>query len=414
MISRSSTDLPVPLPPISATSVPRPTVNDTPSCTVWAPKRVTTSSTSMTGALIRSSACSSTAKAASSRITATMLCTTVEVVAAPSARVSRPTVMPMRAPMTAMTSANTGALTRPTTHMAQVERLAQARQEGGRRDVEHRPGDRHRADQAHHVADEDEQRQRQHQRQHARQHQHLHRRQAERADGVGLFGQPHRAELGREGRAGAAGDDDGDDDRRELARRADAHAVDDEDVGAVLLGLQAEQVGHDDADQHRHQGHHRDRRQAGLLELHGELAQAQPARAAQHVEQRDQRGAEEVEMAVQQADQGGGLAPEVRQHAGRMARGRLGGRLELAAHLLDDAPVDFVEPAQRRCVEPRAAQRAPQHQRGGAVDLFERAAVDGGAGGERQGRSAASISPSSARRQRPAAPVADDRPTRRA
>ena len=33
MISRSSTDLPVPLPPISATSVPRATLKLTPSCT---------------------------------------------------------------------------------------------------------------------------------------------------------------------------------------------------------------------------------------------------------------------------------------------------------------------------------------------------------------------------------------------
>ncbi len=117
MISRSRTDLPVPLPPISATSVPRSTSKLTPSCTICSPKRVTIESISMT---VRgrghqmSSSWNSTAKPASSRITATMLCTTVEVVAIPSARVSRRTVIPMRQPMTAMKSANTGALARPT------------------------------------------------------------------------------------------------------------------------------------------------------------------------------------------------------------------------------------------------------------------------------------------------------------
>ncbi len=55
-----------------------------------------------------------TANAASSRITATMLCTTVDVVAMPTARVSRATDIPMRQPITAITSANTGALANPT------------------------------------------------------------------------------------------------------------------------------------------------------------------------------------------------------------------------------------------------------------------------------------------------------------
>jgi hypothetical protein len=50
MISRTSTDLPLPLLPIIAATCPRATLNVTPSCTVCAPKRVTTESTSMTGA----------------------------------------------------------------------------------------------------------------------------------------------------------------------------------------------------------------------------------------------------------------------------------------------------------------------------------------------------------------------------
>ena len=48
-------------------------------------------------------------------ISATMPCTTVEVVLMPMERVSRLTDMPMRQPMTAMNSANTGALAMPMT-----------------------------------------------------------------------------------------------------------------------------------------------------------------------------------------------------------------------------------------------------------------------------------------------------------
>jgi hypothetical protein len=93
----------------------------TPSCTTCEPKRVTTESTSITGAssarhtwrVHQSSSWNSTANSASSRITATMLCTTVDVVWMPIERVSRLTVMPMRQPITAMSRANTGALPSP-------------------------------------------------------------------------------------------------------------------------------------------------------------------------------------------------------------------------------------------------------------------------------------------------------------
>src|SRR5690606_34881612 len=60
-----------------------------------------------------SSSCSSTANSASSRITATMLCTTVEVVLMPIERVSRLTDRPIRQPITAMNSANAGAFASP-------------------------------------------------------------------------------------------------------------------------------------------------------------------------------------------------------------------------------------------------------------------------------------------------------------
>src|SRR5690606_5688819 len=57
--------------------------------------------------------CSTTANSASITITPTIACTTVDVVLTPIVRVSRAPVMPIRQPITAISSANTGALTRP-------------------------------------------------------------------------------------------------------------------------------------------------------------------------------------------------------------------------------------------------------------------------------------------------------------
>ena len=115
MISRSSTDLPLPLPPITATICPRGTLKVTPSCTFCAPKRVTTESTSIAAAaLICPSSCSRTANSASSRITQTMPCTTVEVVLMPMERASRLTVIPARQPMSAMAAPKIAPFARPT------------------------------------------------------------------------------------------------------------------------------------------------------------------------------------------------------------------------------------------------------------------------------------------------------------
>src|SRR5690606_28277223 len=65
--------------------------------------------------LHRPTSCRITAITASSRITATMLCTTVDVVLIPIERVSRLTDRPIAQPITPMTRANSGALARPIT-----------------------------------------------------------------------------------------------------------------------------------------------------------------------------------------------------------------------------------------------------------------------------------------------------------
>ena len=115
MISRSSTDLPLPLPPMNPTTSPRRTVKLTPSCTTCLPNRVTTDPTFRTSSIQISRRWSTMANSASSTIAQTMHCTTVEVVFSPTLRASRATTSPMRQAMRAMKTANTGALASPTT-----------------------------------------------------------------------------------------------------------------------------------------------------------------------------------------------------------------------------------------------------------------------------------------------------------
>src|SRR5262245_291215 len=62
-----------------------------------------------------SNRCNVTANTASSTMTQTMLCTTVEVVCSPTLRASRATARPMRHAIIAMKTANTGALAKPIT-----------------------------------------------------------------------------------------------------------------------------------------------------------------------------------------------------------------------------------------------------------------------------------------------------------
>ena len=97
-----------------------------------------------------------------------MLCTTVDVVA----MTKRSGVAAHRHPHVAADQRDEkrehGCLREPDVDVLDCEAILQPREEGGRRDVELRAGDQHRAEQAHHVADEDEQRHRHHQRDDAR------------------------------------------------------------------------------------------------------------------------------------------------------------------------------------------------------------------------------------------------------
>ena len=83
--------------------------------------------------------------------------------------------------------------------------------------------------------------------------QRLDRRHADRAHGVDLLGDLHRADLRRKGRARAAGDHDRGHQHAELANGDPADKVDGVDLGAELGELDRALLGDDDADQEAHQ-----------------------------------------------------------------------------------------------------------------------------------------------------------------
>ncbi len=106
-------------------------------------------------------------------------------------------------------------------------------------------------------------------------------RDAERLEGVDLLVDLHGAELGGEGGAGAAGDDDAGHQCADLAHHADGHQVGDEDLRADQLQLVGAEVGEDQADE---EADHRDDGQcarADFLDLEPEVARAEVRAAGQ-------------------------------------------------------------------------------------------------------------------------------------
>ena len=178
-----------------------------------------------------------------------------------------------------MIAAKNGALITPTHSVHLADRAVQLGEEGRDGDVERDPGHQRAAEQPHHVGVEDEQRQRQHQTEQPRQHQHLDRIEAEGAHRVDLLVDLHRADLGGEGAARAAGDDDRRQQHPELAQDRDAEQVDRVDLGAEPAQLIGALIGHDDADQKRQQPDDRQRVEPDLLHLHQRRDPAQAARS---------------------------------------------------------------------------------------------------------------------------------------
>ena len=113
---------------------------------------------------------------------------------------------------------------------------------------------------------------------------------------VDLLRHLHRAELGGEGGAGAAGHDDAGHHRAHLAHDGDADQIGDVDGGPELLQLHGADEGHDDADQKADERDDRQRVGADLLHVEPQVVHAE-ARPAAH------QGAEGERQLAQEAQE---------------------------------------------------------------------------------------------------------------
>ena len=161
--------------------------------------------------------------------------------------------------------------------------LADALDEGDRRDFERDPAEDAAADDRDDRGVEAEQRHHQHGREDARKDQRLHRRDADRAHRVDFLGQLHRADLRREGGAGAAGDHDRGHQHAQLLDRASADQVDREHFGAELAELDRALLGDDDPDQEAHQADDAEGVDPDHLEALDDRVDPEAARVADHV-----------------------------------------------------------------------------------------------------------------------------------
>ena len=116
---------------------------------------------------------------------------------------------------------------------------AQAVDEGDRRDVGIDPGNQDAAAERREIGGDRQARQRDDQRHQPRKNQHADRIEADDRQRVDLLAHLHRADLGGDGAARAAGDHDRRHQHAEFAQHQDADQIDDEDVGAEIAQLEA-------------------------------------------------------------------------------------------------------------------------------------------------------------------------------
>jgi hypothetical protein len=94
---------------------------------------------------------------------------------------------------------------------------------------------------------------------------------------VHFLGDLHGADLSGVGRAGAAGDDDGGDQRRQFAQHGQRHQFNDEDVGAIGFELLTALIGDHNSHHERQQGDDRQRVDAGGFDVAEQRPPAEPA-----------------------------------------------------------------------------------------------------------------------------------------
>src|SRR5665213_2411466 len=126
-----------------------------------------------------------------------------------------------------------GRLDDPQPEAPQGNRTAELHEEGGKGDVEHGPRHKRTAEHPHDVGVESQQRQCRDEGDNPRQYQHVDRIEPERADRIYLFVHHHGADLGGEGAARTAGDDD----RSHQAAEIGAMVVNEEVDAIRTLGL---------------------------------------------------------------------------------------------------------------------------------------------------------------------------------
>src|SRR5450830_1199906 len=152
-----------------------------------------------------------------------------------------------------------------------VEKLAKAH-------TKLRARHQHAAEHAKHIGKHGEQWQHDHQRDDLGQHQQFQRRNTQGAHGINLLGHGHGADLRGVSRAGPPGDDDRGDQGRKLAQHRQAHQVGHKNVGAVLSELVRTLVGDHNTQQQRQQPDNRQRVESGTADVEEDRTPAQSRR----------------------------------------------------------------------------------------------------------------------------------------
>ena len=148
---------------------------------------------------------------------------------------------------------------------------------------------------------------------------------AQRAHRVDFLGDGHGADLRRIRRAGAAGSDDGGDQRREFAQHGEAHEIGDVNIGAIAAQLIGALVRNDDAEQKRQQPDDRQRGYAGALHVVQDRAPADARRMRDAGRQSERAFADEAQERIELLERGADAAADAFEppalRCGRQRRG---------------------------------------------------------------------------------------------
>ena len=204
-------------------------------------------------------------KSALMTMTLKMASTTAVVVRAPTAAAPPRVASPCPHAINPIASARNGVLTSPPRKSAAGDRLGRAEDVGARRHVRDDGRREEPADERQHVADPGENRHGEHEREAARHDQPSHRIEPHGTQRVDLLRHLHRRDLRREAGARSAGDDDGRDQRAELAELRDDDELGHVDDGAEPSELRHAEKADDQADQQVRGARDRQRVRANLL-----------------------------------------------------------------------------------------------------------------------------------------------------